>query len=269
MPVVTSSICQYDHFYSEWYARWVPHVGGPVGVHIDQPHSYRKLWEWAAILDGIHSRGKMVEGAKGLGFAVGQEPLSSVIAARGPTILASDYPGESHWMESDEHAASLEPLFWPGEISRELFDQRVSFRPVDMADLSSLPTGEFDFLWSSCAFEHIGTLEDGLSFVINAMKLLKPGGIAFHTTEINLGSNDETIAGGGNCIYRKRDIEELDRRLRLNRCGLEAFDWNPGHHPYDLDFDHPPYFQNGKAHIKLEMEGHVTTSCLLIAHKGG
>ncbi len=210
----------------------------------------------------------MHEGAKGVGFAVGQEPLASVIAARGPQVLASDYFEGNRWADSNEHAASLEALYWPGEISRELFNARVAFRPIDMADLSSLPDNEFEFAWSSCAFEHIGTLEDGLEFVIAAMRVLKPGGVAFHTTEINLVSNDETIIDGGNCIYRRRDIEELDRRLRRIRCGLEVVDWNPGCHSYDLNYDTFPYFQSGRPHIKLELGGFVTTSILLIAHKG-
>lgn len=268
MNNVTSSICKFEHFYSDWYARWAPHVGAPIGVHLDQRHSYRKLWEWAAILDGIQSRNMMREGTKGVGFAVGKEPLASVIAARGPEILASDYFEGSHWADSNEHAASLDALHWPGEISRELFDQRVSFRPIDMADLSSLPDNEYDFAWSSCAFEHIGSLEDGLDFVVNAMRILKPGGVAFHTTEINLTSNDETVFGGGNCIYRRRDIEELDRRLRKIRCGLESVDWDAGHHSYDLNYDSYPFFQSGAPHIKLEMDGFVTTSFLVIAHKG-
>lgn len=269
MATVKSSICQFEHFNSDWYARWAPHIGAVAGVDVNIPASYRKSWEWAAILEGISSRGMMFEGAKGLGFAVGQEPLSSVIAARGPTILASDFVEGQHWSESNEHAASLDALYWPGEITRELFNQRVSFRPINMAELSGLPSNEYEFLWSSCAFEHIGTLDDGLDFVVEAMRCLKPGGVAFHTTEINISSNDDTIADGGNCIYRKRDIELLDRRLRKIRCGLEPIDWNPGAHSYDLDYDHPPYFQNGKVHIKLEMDGHITTSFLLIAHKGG
>lgn len=269
MQVVQSSICQHSHFSSEWYARWVTNLGDQPGVSLDRPGSYRKLWEWAAILDGISSRGKMIEGAKGLGFAVGREPLSSIIAARGPSILASDLADGQDWATTNQHAASLEALYMEAEISRSLFDERVSFQNIDMADLSALPTGEFDFLWSSCALEHIRNLQDGLDFVVEAMRCLKPGGVAFHTTEFNVASNDETLIDGNMCIYRRRDIEQLDYMLRRNRCGLEQMDFSVGHHPYDLDYDFAPYMQNGRAHIKLELLGHITTSCLLIAHKGG
>jgi hypothetical protein len=64
--------------------------------------------------------------------------------------------------------------------------------------------------------------------VVNAMDLLKPGSTAIHTTEFNLSSNDETLTSGSNDIYRRRDIEALDHRLRKIRCGLEHVDYDGG-----------------------------------------
>ena len=136
-----------------------------------------------------------------------------------------------------------------------------------MNDIDHLDGG-YDFLWSSCAFEHLGSLDLGLQFVENAMRLLKPGGIAVHTTEYNVGSDDDTVSVGPNCIYRKRDLEQLDRRLRRVGCGIERMDFDAGTHIYDLDYDTAPFFESGKVHLKLEVDGHVCTSFLLIAHKG-
>jgi hypothetical protein len=86
----------------------------------------------------------------------------------------------------------------------------VNFRPVDMRDLR-LPWDEtFDFLWSSCSLEHLGSLEAGMDFVKQSTDLLKPGGVAVYTTEFNVSSNDETLTSGPLVVYRKRDVEKLD-----------------------------------------------------------
>jgi SAM-dependent methyltransferase len=155
-------------------------------------------------------------------------------------------------------------------VDRQSFGRLVSFRYADMRALSDdLGLRQFDFLWSSCAFEHLGNLAAGLTFVRSAMKFLRPGGIAIHTTEFNLSSNDATMEEGWAVLYRQRDIEELDRTLRLDRCGLEPVDFDAGTHRHDLNYDTEPYERdrNG-AHIKLRLFGHVCTSILLIARKG-
>ncbi len=73
----------------------------------------------------------------------------------------------------------------------------------------------FDFNWSSSCFEHLGTLDAGIDFVIAAVEnTLRSGGIAVHTTEYNLTSNEHTVTEGPTVIYRRRDIDELVRRLR-------------------------------------------------------
>jgi len=205
---------------------------------------------------------------KGLGFAVGTEPLSSIFARYGVDVLASDLADGNMWAETAQHAASRDALFVPRLIGRSEFEARVSFQPVDMADLSGLPSDTYDFLWSSCSLEHVGSMSDGLDFVVNAMRLLKPGGVATHTTEFNVASNDETLTDRHMCVYRKRDFEELDYRLRRIRCGMEPMDMTVGTHPHDLNYDTMPYFQSGGIHIKLDLLGHIATSCLIIVHKG-
>jgi hypothetical protein len=126
----------------------------------------------------------------------------------------------------------------------------------------------FDFVWSSCSIEHLGGLEAGLDFVADATGLLVPGGYAVHTTEFNVASNEATLSEGDSVIYRRRDIEDLDRRLRRTGCGLSRCDFYAGDHRHDLDFDVPPYGGSERSHVKLLLGGHITTSMLLIAHKG-
>ena len=137
-----------------------------------------------------------------------------------------------------------------------------------MRDLSCLPSETFDFAWSSCSFEHLGSLDAGEKFVLDTMRLLRPGGIAVHTTEYNVDSNDDTIEEGDNVIYRRRDIEDLDRSLRAMGCGIDALDFEAGSEPHDLAFDQSPYYQSGRQHLKLSLMGHISTSILLIVRKG-
>jgi len=213
-------------------------------------------------------------GRRGCGFGVGSEPLTSAFAARGAAVVATDLsaqdPGSDHWATSNhnQYARSLEAVYRPELIAREDFDRLVTFRPVDMRRIDGLQAGSFDFLWSSCALEHLGSLQAGFDYIDSAMTLLAPGGVAVHTTEFNVGSNDATVETGDNVIYRRRDIEDLDRRLRRAGSALEKADFDAGSEPGDIDFDEPPYFTRGRHHIKLLLEGHIATSMLLIIRKG-
>jgi hypothetical protein len=136
-----------------------------------------------------------------------------------------------------------------------------------MRKIYGIEPDKYDFLWSACAFEHLGSLDAGLDFVANAMRFLRHGGIAVHTTEFNLSSNDKTVTSGDNVVYRRRDIEELGLRLRKMRCALEPVDFDGGYHLFDLDYDVAPFMGHDKPHIKLELGGFVSTSILLIIRK--
>ena len=268
--MLISMACRYEQFLTDWYVKWCTALGYQAEVSPQVVVSYRKIWEFAAIIQALQERDMLAPGRKGLGFAVGQEPLSSFFANRGVEILATDLPDdiEGHWTQTGEHAASLNALLHDGLVSAEDFRRLVRFTPVNMNDLAALPNGEYDFLWSSCAMEHIGNLEKGTEFVKNSMRLLKPGGVAVHTTEFNCSSNDATVEEGWNVIYRRRDIERLANELRLMRCGMETLDFGIGTHAYDIDYDEPPYFTRSIPHIKLLIDGHVSTSFLMVIQKG-
>lgn len=268
--MLSSTVCRYEHFNTDWYRRAGAMIGVPPGVSAERNASYRKWWEWCAILDVLGNRDMLREGRNGIGFAVGTEPLPSAMATCGAKVLATDLGVDlttEKWSHTSQHAATLDALYHPDWVSEDRFHENVSFQPADMRDLSGFADASCDFVWSSCAFEHIGSLDDGLDFVVNAMRLIRPGGVAVHTTEYNVSSNDRTVQYG-DCIYRRRDIERLDYRLRPLRCGLEAVDFDCGTHEYDLDYDQHPYFEGRARHIKLMMDGFVSTSMVLVIRKG-
>lgn len=230
-------------------------------------HLHRKIWEWCFIAQALEERGMLEPGRSGLGFAVGREPLVAAFAARGCTILATDLATEEAarggWVETNQHAATPERLNDRGLCPDDRFRQNVDFR---FADMRALPPdlGRFDFVWSSCALEHLGSLRAGLDFVRASLALLKPGGVAVHTTEYNLSSNLFTRIRGDAVIYRRRDLERLARQLRGQGYALTlAFD--PGDGPGDQAVDRPPYTHD--PHLKLQLGRYVATSYGLIVEK--
>ena len=239
------------------------------GAHDDREVMlHRKMWEWLFIAEALRERGLLTPGRRGLGFGVGQEPLVALFADAGCDVVATDQPHESAvasgWTDSEvEWASGLEGLNEAGLCAPDAFASHVSFRAVDMNALPADLTG-FDFTWSSCALEHLGTLEAGMDFVLAQMACLSIGGVGVHTTEYLVSSNDATVEAGGTVFYRRRDIEALV--ARLERAGHAVdMDYTLGATPDDEHVDVPPYTD---VHLRTELAGYVTTSLALIVTKG-
>jgi len=229
---------------------------------------HRKMWEWLFIAEALRERGLLAPGRTGLGFGVGREPLVALFADAGCDVVATDQPHgaavASGWTASEaEWAGGLEHLNTHGLCPDELFVRRVRFRPVDMNAIPDDLRG-FDFTWSSCALEHLGTLGAGADFVVASLECLKPGGVAVHTTEYLVGSNDETVEAGGTVFYRRRDIEALVDRLRRAGHAIDV-DFTLGSTPEDLHVDVAPYTD---VHLRTRLGDFETTSLALVVTKG-
>jgi hypothetical protein len=229
---------------------------------------HRKMWEWLFIAEALRERGMLAEGRRGLGFGVGQEPLVALFASEGCDVVATDQPHDaavaSGWTDSEvEWADGPEALNRSGLCPAEDFACRVRFRPVDMNALPKDLRG-FDFSWSSCALEHLGTLGAGADFVLDQMDCLRPGGVSVHTTEFLVSSESETVESGGTVFYRRRDIEALAARLRRAGHDIDV-DYDLGTTPEDVHVDVPPF---SDVHLRTELSGYVTTSLALVVTKG-
>lgn len=185
---VHSMLCRQMDFSSSWYQIWREEISNgspklepemmPVwGVVWDGMKNrrtmHRKLWEWCVIAQALDERGFLQNGRRGIGFAVGKEPLSSLFALRGVGLIASDFISEGtaqQWLSTGQMGNSLEAIHWPGIISFEEFRTKVQFSNIDMRDISQVPRGAFDFSWSSCAIEHLGSLEAGFQFADSILK---------------------------------------------------------------------------------------------------
>ena len=230
---------------------------------------HRKMWEWLFIAEALSERDMLRPGRRGLGFGVGTEPLVALFASTGCDVVATDQPPDlaqlSGWAESGtEWAGGLSGLNKDGLCPDEEFERRVRYRDVDM---NAIPDDlrQFDFTWSSCALEHLGSLAAGADFVLAQMGCLAPGGVAVHTTEYTVTSNDDTLESGGTVLYRRRDIEDLVRRLRQAGHSIDV-DFTEGTTPEDLHVDTPPYTG---VHLRTTLGRFVTTSLALVIEKAG
>ncbi len=232
------------------------------------PRFHRKIWEWAFIIHHLRRLEMLQGGKRGLVFGVGIEPLPALFAHLGANVTATDAPEGVGlgWSKDGQFAAKLDDLHVPSIVDLETFRRHVSYATCDMNAIGDEFTG-YDFCWSSCCFEHLGDLEAGLAFVVNSVeKTLKPGGIACHTTEFNLSSNDATIEAGETVIYRRRDMERLVQLLRDRGHHVEPFNIAPDQHPFDFYVDVPPYVQN--PHLRLKLFGYTSTSVGLVIRRG-
>lgn len=257
-----SELCKAKDFLTDWYMRWCKEID-------ETPRFHRKQWEYAYIMQSLWERDCIAEGKKGLVFAVGSEPLPSVFANYGCEILATDIHPEKGkilgWENGNQLCFGLESLNTRRLCNEEKFYQRVKYTPVDMNHIPSSLTG-FDFNWSSCSFEHLGSIRKGLTFLKNQLKTLKPGGWAVHTTEFNISSDDQTLDNDeSTVIFRKKDIEKIVSELRNEGHFVEELDFSLGGFPEDFYVDLFPY--RGDIHLRLQIHEYVATSIGLIIRK--
>ena len=167
---------------------------------------------------------------------------------------------------------SLEKIWHPGLCTRALFDKNVSLQYVDMNAIPDHLEGKYDFCWSACALEHLGSIKNGLQFIENSLKTLVPGGLSIHTTEFNYLEDEETIDNYGTVLFRKQDFEGLYARLMAASHEVAVLDFNVGSDFLDRFIDLPPYdskiyAHTQDAHLKLLIDGFASTSFGLIIRK--
>lgn len=256
-----SELCKAKDYHAAWYLRWCDELN-------EVPNFHRKQWEYIYIMQALWERGCIAAGKSGLVFAVGNEPLPAMFAKYDCNILATDiFPEQGiakGWDNTNQLCFGLDRLNTRGICDDEKFNKLVSYQAVDMNSIPADLTG-FDFNWSSCSFEHLGTLDKGFQFLKNQMKTLKPGGWAIHTTEYNISSDDETQENNDTVIYRQKDILNIVNQLRNEGHFVEELDFSLGGLPQDFMVDVEPHKQ--EVHLKIQVGKYVATSFGLIIQK--
>lgn len=260
-----SKCCCQDDFERDYFKRIQKELGWK------ETRYHRKIWEFVFIADVLEKNGMLREGKNGLGFAVGEEPLPSYFASKGVNILATDLGiGEETadiWAQTGQNArGDISRLYKKDILSKETFISKVKYMDLDMNHIPN-EIGQYDFCWSSCAIEHVGGLNLSKEFMKNMIKVLKPGGIAVHTTEFNLWSNDETIEEGFSVIWRKRDFEEIQEWMLKNGCEM-TLSFVRSQKDADTYLPLPPYDENDERnHLNLLVGSYASTSYGLIIKK--
>lgn len=253
MAAPRSQMCTAEQFGEPDYIRIAQQLGLT-------PRFHRKQWEFAYIYRSLEAAGQVRPGSRGLVFGVGREKLPSRLAAEGCSVVATDLPvgeGDGNWVGGPQHTASLDGIFHEKLIARDLFEERVSFRPVNMMKIPE-DLRDFDFCWSSCALEHLGSLDAGLDFIRNSIACLKPGGYAVHTTEFNLESDERTLDSGSCVVYRKRDLLAFQEQMRAAGHTMELT-FHPGSTPTDQMIDKN---RDSDIHLRLYVRNRIAATSI-------
>lgn len=272
---VTSRVCRQADIEHAWLRHWCRRLRMV-------PLYHRKVWEDTFVLQALWEAGMLAPGRRGLGFAVGREWLPAFFAGQGVAVVATDLDaGDARardWVASRQHSTAREALFQKHLVTQPEFDRLVTHRAADMAAIPpDLADGGFDFVWSVCALEHLGSLERGEEFVVQAMRCLKPGGIAVHTTEHNLDATGGTLERGPTVLYQRRHLERLAARLEAAGHAMLPLDDAAGAaQVFDRFVDLPPYPHepspfgpfHGPPHLRLALEGYPVTSVGIVARAG-
>lgn len=221
---------------ADWTRHWSSELKASHIMH-------RKIWEFAYVLQALWQLGKIAPGMRGLGLGCGEEPIPSYLASKGCLVTATDLPPEDQrakgWAETTQ-LATLEKLFRGHLVDRETFDRNVSFRHLDMTSIPK-DVRDFDFCWSVCAFEHLGSIEAGAVFMEDIMDTLKPGGVSIHTTEFNFSNDQETVDNWPTVLFQRRHFADMAKRLEAKGHRVMPLDFDVGSRPLDRFIDIPPY----------------------------
>ena len=255
---------------SDWVAHWCGQLGVPVAYH-------RKLWELCFVLQTLFDADMIAPGRKGLGFGCGSEPLPSYLAAHGVSVTATALPPErarsEGWAEHGQNALSRDQMLMEHLVDRATFERNVTLRYLDMNHIPADLSG-YDFCWSVCALEHLGSIANGLAFVEKALDCLRPGGVAVHTTEFNIDEDGPAVDNWMTVSFQRKHMEALAERLRGQGHKVAPFAFELGTGPLDCFIGMPPYHGELPAalarslgppsHLKASLDGRIVT-CLGLA----
>ncbi|WP_439575620.1 hypothetical protein [Phreatobacter sp.] len=271
---LASKACTQADMESDWCAYWLGRLHIPRVFH-------RKLWELAYVLQALWQNGHLEAGQKGLGFGCGTEPIPSLLASCGVDVVATDLAEEQQtslgWSATGQHAKSLEVLYRSYLVDRPAFDAHVSLRYVDMNAIPADLAG-FDFCWSICALEHLGSIRAGLDFIEASLGPLRSGGTAVHTTEFNYLDDERTVDNWATVLFQRAHFRSLAERLRAKGHHVAPLDFDVGAKPLDRFIDMPPYSndwtENQRSiwpktppHLKLSVDGFASTCFGLVIRK--
>lgn len=238
---------------------------------LDMTPAYnRKTWEFAQVIQATWQAGRLYN-SRAISFGSGIEPLPSWFALMDSTVLITDVKPanerlRNQWVQTGQHCGGdvmrcYKPNVCP---DKSMFKKNASFRYVDMRAIPSDLRG-FDVCWSMGSLEHLGSPEAGLDFIVNSLDVLKPGGIAVHTTEYNKQPPNERLDIVDTVFYGAADLIALRDKLEAAGHKVAPLILNPG--DGWLDKLVTPV-ECSDPHVSFAWNGIVVTSAVMVIQKG-
>lgn len=182
----------------------------------EAPTFHNKQWEWAQILE---TRRRLAPDARRLiGLGAGHEPTIPLLAEGATEVIATDlYEREGGWQTASKRPDRVYPHL------KQLRSHHMDMLRVD------LPPKSADFVWSMCAVEHVGGLDEVIEAVRQAGTLVAPGGVLFISTEFSLSG---PYRSGSTLYFDRSMIEKVVRRSGLHL--VEPIELRLARHPMNV-----------------------------------
>jgi FkbM family methyltransferase len=254
-----SEVISEDRFKQENFFIWT-------SLLRDKPRLHSKQFQNYAIMEGANSVLDLdYAPKKAIGFGVGIEPIPAALAKIGFHVTATDYlDGEisEAWKNTEQLIESPSDLNSRGILTPDEFEELITFINMDMNSIPSEFHEAFHFVWSSCALGHIGGYKQGLEFLVNSANLLMPGGIAIHSTELDVSPGTDKYDSPTLSLYRLEDLIECVEALRRNGFTVAELDidrkWNGKSEKF---VDSEPWGE--RPHLRIDVFGREILSIVI------
>lgn len=235
-----------------------------------KPAYDRKAWEFTQLLQAAWQKGKFYN-SRAVSFGSGTEPLASWFALMDTEVVVTDIKPATQqlqrdWVTTGQHCGGdVSRLYFPKVCpDMQRFNRNVSFRYADMRDIPS-DLRNFDLCWSMGSLEHLKSAEAGLDFIVNSLDVLKPGGLAVHTTEYNKQPPNARLDLVDTVYYGANDLIALRDKLEAAGHWVAPLILNPGNGWLD-QLVTPLACRD--PHVSFDFNGIIVTSAVLIIQKG-
>jgi SAM-dependent methyltransferase len=237
----------------------------------------RKYWEYFVLLHqsflaGLFERKSFLAGlferssSRVLGFGVGNEPIPAYFASKRVKVTATDYiegPSADAWSGTNQ-LLNIENLVRPEICSVEIFNTFTAVENVDMNSIPSVFDNQFDLCYSLCSLGHIGGFSNGRNFILESLNVLKPGGIAIHTFEMDLG-NLERYEQPDHTIFLKEDVISIIEEAKSLGFEVKKYVLEQGDGYLENYLDQYPF--GSSPHLFLDLNGRQCLPTVLIIKK--
>lgn len=207
---------------------------------------HRSVWESVWIATTLATLGCIAPGKRAVGLGVRRERLTSLLASRGMSVTALRMAETTEADLPQQHA--LLNLFYPEIVAIEDFDALVRMTDATPGDPLSDTQADFDCVWSQSVAHRLGSPSAGLDFITQSLAVLRPGGVAVHTFDLNLSSNAEPDEDEQHIAFRRADLDILAERLTQSGFEVRPINLHPGFDDADAVVDAPPF---GLPHLKV------------------